>query len=98
MRFVLTPEGMVQTTPLGDYITGNIKEKIKEESSEIIKDIIIGLLDGLRDILIDTIYGIALVGGGLFIIFKIAGYKDGYRNAGILFLAYILINYLLGGK
>lgn len=88
-------------TPLGEYIKNNTTEKIKEGAqehfSELTKDIIYGVADGLRDILVDLIGGIALVGGGVLIILKIAGYDKGYKWAGVLFVINILVKYLLGG-
>jgi hypothetical protein len=89
------------TTPLGDYMFKNVKEKMKDSAqehfSEVTKDIIYGVADGLRDILVDLIGSIALVGGGVLIILRVAGYDKGYKWAGVLFVINILVKYLLGG-
>lgn len=45
----------------------------------------------------DIIYAVALVGGGILIILKICGYKDGYKWAGVLFGVNALVRYLFGG-
>jgi len=53
-------------------------------------------LDVISQYLLDMSYSIALVGGGLCILLWLAGWKDGKRWTGILFMAEILIHYLLG--
>jgi hypothetical protein len=85
------------TTPLGDYMIDNVKSTVREKSEEMTREIALGILDGLRDILVDAAFAIVLVGGGLCIIFKVAGWDDGYKWAGILSVAYVLIKFLLGG-
>lgn len=83
-------------TPLGDSMMSNIREKIQEESSNYIIDIASGVLSGLGEILVDMIGAIALIGGGILILLKVAGYDNGYKYAGILFTANVLIKYLFG--
>jgi hypothetical protein len=85
------------TTPLGNYVIDNVKSRVREKSEEMTREIVLGILDALRDIVVDLSYSIALVGGGLCIIFKVAGWDDGYKWAGILSVAYVLIKFLLGG-
>lgn len=94
MKFTLTDYGMLPTTPLGDHIVDTVKERLKEESADMTKQIILGVFDGLGDILVDLIYSISLVGGGILILLKVAGYDDGYKYAGVLFVAHVLIRYL----
>lgn len=45
----------------------------------------------------DIIYAVALVGGGILILLRICGYKDGYKWAGALFGVNTLVRYLFGG-
>jgi hypothetical protein len=85
------------TTPLGSHIVDSVKSKVREESANLTRDITLGILEGLRDILVDLTFSIALIGGGLCIIFKVAGWDNGYKWAGILFVANLLIRFLLGG-
>jgi hypothetical protein len=84
-------------TPLGGHLIDSVKSRLTDKTEEITKEIFIGILEGLRDILIDSIYSIALVGGGLCIVFKVAGWDDGYKWTGVLFVAFVLVKYLLGG-
>lgn len=97
----IAQSSMFGLTPFGRYIKENTIERLKDNTqehvSELTKDIIIGVADGLRDILVDLIGSIALVGGGVLIILKIAGYENGYKWAGVLFVINILVKYLLGG-
>lgn len=59
-------------------------------------DFMMGALEGIRDFIVDMSYTIALVGGGLCIIFHAAGWKGGQRWAGILTVGYVLIKYFMG--
>lgn len=86
------------STSLGDTIVDSVKDRLREETANKTKEIVLGILEGLGELLIGSIGAITLVGGGLLIIFRIAGYKDGYKWAGVLFVANVLIKYLfLGG-
>jgi len=88
---------------LGQKIADKIEEgkeavgdSFKEQARELTKDIIFGILEGVRDVIVDLSYSIALIGGGLCIIFYVAGWDKGKRWAGILTVAYVLIKYILG--
>lgn len=70
---------------------------LKDHAEEATKEIVYGIILGARDILVDSIGAVTLVGTGLLIILKMAGYKDGYRYSGVLFVVNILVKYLLGG-
>ena len=85
------------TTPLGDHLIESVKGRLRDNSEEWLREAAIGVLEGLGDILVDLIYGIALVGGGVCIVLKVAGWRDGYRWASILQVSYVLIRYILGG-
>jgi len=76
---------------------GGIKEQIVEGSKEYFMDMILAFLQAIGEVALDLIYSITLVGGGVLIILKVAGYKDGYRWAGILFVINILIKRIFGG-
>lgn len=58
---------------------------------------LLATLDVAGTFLGDVIYAVALVGGGILIILKVCGYKDGYRWAGVLFGVNALVRYLFGG-
>jgi hypothetical protein len=84
-------------TPLGGHLIDSVKSRLRETTEAKTKEIALGVLDGLGDILVDAIFAITLVGGGLCIIFKVAGWDDGYKWTGILFVVFVIIKYLLGG-
>lgn len=79
--------------PLGELGVRTFRGHMSHKTEETIY----GVLDGIREVLIDSIGSIALVGGGLLMILKVAGYKDGNRYASLLFVVNILVKYLLGG-
>lgn len=74
-----------------------LSSPVAEWAKEQTKDAIIGGLEAIREILIEASYSIALVGGGVCILFWLSGWKSGNRWAGILFMAHVLIKFLLGG-
>ena len=76
-------------------ITGHAKDAIVEHASDMTHDIIFGILDGLRDVVVDLIGSVTLIGGGLLILAKVAGFERGYKWTGILILIDILVKYLL---
>lgn len=87
MKFTFIKEGPITI----------MKESVKEQIAETTKETIEGILLGVKDFLVDTIGAISLVGCGLLILLKVAGYENGNKYAGILFTVNILIKYLLGG-
>lgn len=101
MKFKLTQDGLVEVPPTPLDLLGAVPEGLsdafKENIKENTKDFMWAVLEALRDILVDTIGAIALVGGGLCIIFRVVGWDGGYKWAGILFTANVFVKYLLGG-
>lgn len=89
------------TTPLGDHIISKAKEHVaegvKETTVEMTKEITAGILEALGDILVETIGAVTLLGSGILIIMKIAGFDKGYKWAGILNVANILIKTMIRG-
>lgn len=73
----------------------NAHEQARDSARNFVYDTALGFIEGVRDLLVDLSYSIALVGGGLCIIFYVAGWEKGKNWAGILTAAYILIKYLL---
>lgn len=71
---------------------GGIKQHIRSQAREMI----LGVLEGVGDVIVDCAYSIALIGGGLSILFHLAGWEKGKRWTGILVLGYTLVKYLLG--
>lgn len=84
------------TTPLGDHITGTIKDRLREQAAHKTIQIAMGIFDGLSDILVETIGAISLVGCTVLIIMRIAGYDKGFKQAGMLFVLNILVKLTLG--
>lgn len=85
------------STPLGDYLVGKVKTRVRENAEEMTKEIALGILEGLGGILVEVISSVALVGGGILVLLKVAGYEKGYKHAGVLFVISALLRYLLGG-
>jgi hypothetical protein len=78
--------------PLGHLFSWGT-ESLREKAADTTTDILLGIFDALKDLLLAT----TLVGSGICIILKVAGWKDGGRWAGILITARILLKVLLGG-
>jgi len=67
-------------------------ETLKEKTADVTTEIILGVMDAVKDLLL----GATLVGAGVLILLKVAGWKDGGRWAGMLIVANILIKFLFG--
>jgi hypothetical protein len=109
LHFSLTDNGQyVDPAPVAEQlaeISGNVNPGIitklmssgggvtlKEKAADVTTEIILGVLDALKDLLL----GATLVGAGVLILLKVAGWKDGGRYAGMLIVANILIKFLFG--
>jgi hypothetical protein len=79
---------------IGIHPLDSIKEKAIDEISDRTIEIILGTLHGLGEFLSTF----SLFATGLLIILKIVGFDKGYKWAGIIFTANVLIRYLFGGK
>jgi len=77
--------------PLARLLWGST-EGIREWTADAATEIALGLLDVLKDLLLGT----TLIGSGILILLKVAGWRDGGRWAGILLVANILIKFLFG--
>lgn len=94
LKFIMTQEGLVNAKDLVvTGFVGSTAEKVKETTKEVVIEVLVAL----GELIVDLAMAIALIGGGLCILFKVAGWDDGFKWAGILFLANVLIKYLLGG-
>lgn len=71
---------------------GGVKQYVRSQA----KEMILGAFEGAGDVIVDCAYSIALIGGGLSILFHVVGWSKGKRVTGILVLGYTLIKYLLG--
>lgn len=69
---------------------------MKEWAKEQTQEIIVGALEAVGIALVQASYSIALVGGGICILFWLSGWRDGNRWAGILFMMHVLIKFLFG--
>jgi hypothetical protein len=72
---------------------GGFQGYVKEKTYEVI----MGVSEAIGELLYDLSGGLALIGGGLCIIFHVAGWRDGLRWTGVLFVSSLMIRYLLGG-
>lgn len=79
------------------FFPDKVKMTVKEYAKEKVQEAIIGSLEGVAEILVELIDSIALVGGGLCILFWVAGWTDAKKWLGVLVLADVLVKYLLGG-
>ena len=77
--------------PLARLLWGST-EGIREWTADAATEIALGLLDALKDLLLGT----TLIGSGVLILLKVAGWRDGGRWAGLLLVANILIKFLFG--
>ena len=85
IKVILTNPPLATVNPMGEWA----KEQVKEA--------VIGGLEGIKDILLELSYSFALVGGGICVLLWLSGWRNGNRWAGILFIAHVLVRFLLGG-
>lgn len=74
-----------------------VTSPVSEWAKEQVKDSVIGGLQAVGELLLDFSYSVALVGGVVCILLWLSGWRSGNRWAGILFMAHVLIRFLLGG-
>jgi hypothetical protein len=79
---------------LKDKFLGSTQEHVVETTQEVL----MGIAVGAFQFFVDMSGFIALVGGGILILSKLAGFDKGYKWAGLLFLANTLIKYLGGAS
>lgn len=100
MKFVMTSTGMQEfKNPISllEMPFNAIKDNAQEIAYDFTQDAIIGVLIAFRDFFVDSISAITLIGGGICILLRVAGWDSGYKCAGILFVVNILFKMLLGG-
>jgi murein DD-endopeptidase MepM/ murein hydrolase activator NlpD len=68
-------------------------ESLREHAADATQEILFGVCDALKDLLLGT----TLVGSGVLILLKVAGWRDGGRWAGVLIFVNILLKFLFGG-
>jgi hypothetical protein len=68
-------------------------ESLREHAADATQEILFGICDALKDLLLGT----TLVGSGVLILLKVAGWRDGGRWAGVLIFVNILLKFLFGG-
>jgi hypothetical protein len=88
MKFRLVGDQMAFIPTPSDVV-----ESLRDKAAEATTEVLLGVCDALKDLLLAG----TLVGTGLFIILKVAGWRDGGRWAGVLIVLNILIKYLFGG-
>lgn len=86
-----------------NYIEDKIKDGVsavvdgaKDMVVDAIKDVALWVLEGIAQVIVELSYSIALIGGGVCIVLYMAGWEKGLKWTGILFVANVLIRYLLG--
>jgi hypothetical protein len=78
--------------PLGHLLSAG-GESLREHAAEATQEIIFGICDALKDLLLGT----TLVGSGVLILLKVAGWRDGGRWAGVMIFINVLLKFLFGG-
>jgi hypothetical protein len=68
-------------------------ETLRDHVADATTEIIFGVFDALKDLLLAG----TLVGSGVLILLKVAGWRDGGRWAGVLIFVNILLKFLFGG-
>jgi hypothetical protein len=88
---------------LKQAVAESINQHVSAATSGITDAVNQGVSDALTSIatkfvhiLVGSSHWIALVGGGILIVLYVAGYKNGMRYTGVLFVGNVLIRYLLG--
>lgn len=79
-----------ETAGLIPHLFGWSGEALKERAREVTLDILSGVGEALGELLMSA----TLVGSGLCIILKVAGWRDGGRWAGILITVNVLLKFL----
>ncbi|WP_366160523.1 M23 family metallopeptidase [Bacillus infantis] len=67
-------------------------ESIREKAADYATETLLGVLDALKDIILSG----TLLGAGILILLRVAGWKDGGRWTGVLVVVNILFRYLFG--
>jgi hypothetical protein len=68
-------------------------ETLRDHVADATTEILFGIFDALKDLLLGT----TLVGSGVLILMKVAGWRDGGRWAGVLIFVNVLLKFLFGG-
>jgi hypothetical protein len=68
-------------------------ETLRDHVADATTEIIFGVFDALKDLLLAG----TLVGSGVLILLKVAGWRDGGRWAGVLIFVNVLLKFLFGG-
>ncbi|AZU61094.1 M23 family metallopeptidase [Neobacillus mesonae] len=68
-------------------------ESIREKTADVATEVILGILDAAKDLIMAG----TLLGAGVLIILKVAGWRDGGRWAGVLLVVNVLLRALFGG-
>jgi Peptidase family M23 len=81
--------------PPSDFLFGVVGETIREKTSDVATEVLLGIFDALKDLLL----GVSLLGAGILILLRVAGWRDGGRWAGVLIVINILIKFFaaMGG-
>lgn len=74
-----------------------VQYTVKEWAKEKTQEFVLGAIDGLWNIVVESIDGITLIGGGLCILLWVAGWHEAKKWFGVLVLTDVLIKYLVGG-
>lgn len=76
----------------------SVTERFQDNISDVTQDVLIGICKGIVEFTVDMSGFIALVGGGLLIILKVAGFDKGYKWTGMLFVINVFVKFLSGGE
>lgn len=83
--------------PLTWIFESGAKDTLRENAEASFREVIYGALDALKDVLVELSYSASLIAIAVLILLQVAGWKNGGRWAGVIFVSYVLIRFLLGG-
>lgn len=81
---------------IADQISESI-DGAKEAAKEAVQEQIYIFLQAAGEVVLELTYAVTLIGCAALIILKVAGYKDGYRHAGVLFVVNVMLRLVMGG-
>lgn len=97
VSFLTTMDGPVNLIPSPFDLFDGAKESLKETVKENTKEIVYGIASGLGEVIAETVYSISLLGTGILIIMRVAGYKPAEKYIALLPTLFVIFRHLFGG-
>jgi hypothetical protein len=82
----------IKLGPLGHLVSWGT-DTLRENAADATVEILLGILDAVREMIMAG----TLIGAGVLILLKVAGWKDAGRWTGVLIVVNILLKFLFGG-